>query len=44
MPILSSFLKRPTRVVTMVNSETNESYMQLNQYRLMEEIGQVSKT
>lgn len=26
----------------MVNQETNESYIQLNQYRLMEEIGQGS--
>ncbi|KAI6187980.1 Kinase domain protein [Aphelenchoides besseyi] len=38
MPILSPFLKRPTRIVTMVDQETNESYIQLNQYRLMEEI------
>ncbi|KAI6214931.1 Protein kinase domain-containing protein [Aphelenchoides besseyi] len=42
MPILSPFLKRPTRIVTMVDQETNESYIQLNQYRLMEEIGQGS--
>lgn len=42
MPILSPFLKRPTRVVTMVNQETNENYIQLNQYKLMEEIGQGS--
>ncbi|KAI6241491.1 Protein kinase domain-containing protein [Aphelenchoides fujianensis] len=42
MPILSPFLERPTRIVTMVDQETHERYMQLNQYRLMEEIGQGS--
>lgn len=40
MPILS--WKRPTKVVNVVDQQTNESYMKLNQYRLMEEIGQGS--
>lgn len=38
---ISSNLKRPTKLVTVVDQQTNENYIQLNQYRLMEEIGQV---
>ena len=41
MPI-SPNLQRPTRLVTVVDQQANENYIQLNQYRLMEEIGQGS--
>ncbi|CAD5213749.1 unnamed protein product [Bursaphelenchus okinawaensis] len=35
-------LQRPTKIVTVVDQRTNDKYIQLNQYRLMEEIGQGS--
>ncbi|CAD5219467.1 unnamed protein product [Bursaphelenchus xylophilus] len=35
-------LQRPTKIVTVVDQKTNAKYIQLNQYRLMEEIGQGS--
>ncbi|KAK6746363.1 hypothetical protein RB195_012463 [Necator americanus] len=39
---MSPNLQRPTRHIRKVSSQRSESYMQLNQYRLMEEIGQDS--
>ncbi|EYC00268.1 hypothetical protein Y032_0116g530 [Ancylostoma ceylanicum] len=39
---MSPNLQRPTRHIRKVSSQRSESYMQLNQYRLMEEIGQGS--
>ncbi|PIO63972.1 hypothetical protein TELCIR_14414, partial [Teladorsagia circumcincta] len=41
-PTMSPNLQRPTRHIKKVQQQRSESYMQLNQYRLMEEIGQVS--
>uniref|UniRef100_A0AC34RF06 Protein kinase domain-containing protein n=1 Tax=Panagrolaimus sp. JU765 TaxID=591449 RepID=A0AC34RF06_9BILA len=42
IPRLSPHLQRPTKLVTVVDQHTNDNYIQLNQYRLMEEIGQGS--
>uniref|UniRef100_A0A915CYV7 calcium/calmodulin-dependent protein kinase n=1 Tax=Ditylenchus dipsaci TaxID=166011 RepID=A0A915CYV7_9BILA len=42
MPSLSPNLQKPTRLVTVIDQKANENYIQLNQYRLMEEIGQGS--
>ncbi|PAV81724.1 hypothetical protein WR25_11536 [Diploscapter pachys] len=39
---MSPNLSRPTRYVKSVSQQKSESYIQLNQYRLMEEIGQGS--
>ncbi|VDN21242.1 unnamed protein product, partial [Cylicostephanus goldi] len=39
---MSPILQRPTRHIRKVSSQRSESYIQLNQYRLMEEIGQGS--
>ncbi|CAP28809.2 Protein CBR-CKK-1 [Caenorhabditis briggsae] len=39
---MSPNLSRPTRYVKSVSQQRSESYIQLNQYRLMEEIGQGS--
>ncbi|CAJ0578638.1 unnamed protein product, partial [Mesorhabditis spiculigera] len=39
---MSPMLCRPTRTVGVVQKGKSDSYMQLNQYRLMEEIGQGS--
>ncbi|KAK6053938.1 hypothetical protein COOONC_08557 [Cooperia oncophora] len=39
---MSPNLQRPTRHIKKVQQQRSESYMQLNQYRLMEEIGQGS--
>ncbi|XGW14304.1 hypothetical protein V3C99_000547 [Haemonchus contortus] len=41
-PTMSPNLQRPTRHIKKVQQQRSESYMQLNQYRLMEEIGQGS--
>ncbi|KAK5973280.1 Protein kinase domain-containing protein, partial [Trichostrongylus colubriformis] len=41
-PTMSPNLQRPTRHIKKVLQQRSESYMQLNQYRLMEEIGQGS--
>uniref|UniRef100_A0A914DZ55 calcium/calmodulin-dependent protein kinase n=1 Tax=Acrobeloides nanus TaxID=290746 RepID=A0A914DZ55_9BILA len=40
--MLSPNLQRPTKLVTVVDKQTNEEYIKLNQYRMMEEIGQGS--
>ncbi|KAE9417006.1 hypothetical protein Angca_007759, partial [Angiostrongylus cantonensis] len=39
---MSPVLRRPTRHIRNVFQQSSESYIQLNQYRLMEEIGQGS--
>uniref|UniRef100_A0A9J2PM35 calcium/calmodulin-dependent protein kinase n=1 Tax=Ascaris lumbricoides TaxID=6252 RepID=A0A9J2PM35_ASCLU len=39
---MSPNLNRPTRYVRVVDQQINDKYIQLNQYRLMEEIGQGS--
>uniref|UniRef100_A0AC34F6H6 Protein kinase domain-containing protein n=1 Tax=Panagrolaimus sp. ES5 TaxID=591445 RepID=A0AC34F6H6_9BILA len=41
-PGLSPNVQKSTKTVTVVDQQTSESYIQLNQYRLMEEIGQGS--
>ncbi|KAH7731769.1 CKK-1 protein [Aphelenchoides avenae] len=43
--IMSPTLRRPTRVVhqvTLVDNQANDNYVQLNQYKLMEDLGQGS--
>jgi hypothetical protein len=39
VPGVSPTVQKPTKTVTVVDQHTSESYIQLNQYRLMEEIG-----
>lgn len=40
--MLSPNLQRPTKVVSVVDRKNTIDYIQLNQYRMMEEIGQGS--
>lgn len=40
--LVSPHLYRPTRIIARVDSTTDEGYVRLNQYKLMEEIGQAS--
>ncbi|KAJ1351739.1 Calcium/calmodulin-dependent protein kinase kinase [Parelaphostrongylus tenuis] len=39
---MSPIIQRPTRHIRKVSQQSSDSYIQLNQYRLMEEIGQGS--